>query len=296
MPTNMSFAWADTETVRINNFPLLDVIAPANRIFVSNTGHADEFTLDTSHLAKTSTAFTYQIHSESNGVATLAPLCPLIFELVRVPRKEPTADEKPDPLTDKELRLRLQYRVNPAALPASSDGTDVAPLPLTLHRLILVLTYEGKASAVKTGRGGKELRGENLVYWKFDDVTLPAPARGSEGEWSNLLCRISPAGDADLQPGHVEARWEYTPQQGGGGARVSLARLLEDKGKGKAVEEAEADADPFSDDNPISPRPDDRHWEAVPLVSQAVSGLYLAKDFKPETDKEKVVSARDEAK
>ncbi|KAL8343389.1 hypothetical protein RB598_004638 [Gaeumannomyces tritici] len=257
------FASRHIETVRINNFPLLDVIGP-NRIFVSNTGHADEFTLDTSHLAKTSTAFTYRLHSEADNDTALASLCPLILK----PVWKPTANKK--------LGLLLQYRLNPATLPASAEETDVAPLPLTLHNLVFVVTYEGKASAAQTKPAGTHLRDKHLVYWRLGDVTLPAPASGSDGEWSKIVCRIVGAEGAEVQPGHIEARWEYTPQQGGS-ARVSISRLLEDKGKGKAVEESEAEADPFSDDNPVSPRVEERRWEAVPLVSKIVSGRYEAK-------------------
>lgn len=263
----------DRENIRIDNMPLLEAIGP-NRIFVSNTGYSDEFTLDTSHMSKTATAFTYRLHCEPEDPSTLEPLCPLIVK----PAWKPTQDHK--------IGLLLQYALNPAIFPSidgaasspTSETSSSLPQTITLRNLVFVATYEGRASAAQTKPAGTHLRDKHLVYWRLGDVTLTC---GSEIEWSKIVCRIVGADGADIQPGHIEARWEYTPQASSSAPRISISRLLEDtKGKGKAVVEEDGTlsaGDPFSDDNPISPRNDDRKWAEVPLVRKAVSGKYEAK-------------------
>lgn len=269
------FTAKDTENIRIDNMPLLEAIGP-NRIFVSNTGYSDEFTLNTSHMTKTATAFTYRLHCEPEDPSILAPHCPIVIKSAW----KPTPDHK--------LGLLLQYGLNPAMFPsvdaattASSPSTEAHPQPqsITLRNLVFVATYGGRASAAQTKPTGTHLRDKHLVYWRLGDVTLTAG--GGEAERHKIVCRIVGADGTDIQPGHIEARWEYTPHASASAARISISRLLEDtKGKGKAVVEHEGGlsaADPFSDDNPISPRNDDRKWAEVSLVRKAVSGKYESK-------------------
>ncbi|OLN95841.1 Cytoskeletal protein syp1 [Colletotrichum chlorophyti] len=233
----------ERETIRINNFPSLEVIGP-NRIFVQNSpDKADEFNLHLSHLSKTATAFTYRVHagdSEGSGLAAHVPL------MLR-PTWKPQGDK---------LGLLLQYSLNPA-----SNLTA----PVTLNNVVFVATYEGaKASGAQTKPTGTHLKEKHLVYWRLGDLTLT-------GETQKIVCRIIGAENAEPQPGHIEARWEFTPENLSSG--ISISRLEETKGKGK-----EEDADPFADDNPTSPAlPPDQQWVDVQLVKKITSGKYEAK-------------------
>ncbi|KAK2028019.1 SAFF domain-containing protein [Colletotrichum zoysiae] len=233
----------DHETIRINNFPSLEVIGP-NRIFVQNTGRSDEFSLDLSHLNKTATAFTYRVHSGDADGAGLAAQVPLLLR----PAWKPQGDK---------LGLLLQYSLNPA-----SNLTA----PVTLHNVVFVATYEGaKASGAQTKPTGTHLKDKHLVYWRLGDLTLTA-------ETQKIVCRIIGAENAEPKPGHIEARWEMTPENLGSG--ISISRLEETKGKGKDEEAA----DPFADDNPTSPAlPADRQWVDVQMVKKVTSGKYEAK-------------------
>lgn len=59
-----------------------------------------------------------------------------------------------------------------------------------------------------------------------------------------------------------------------------MSRLVEGKGKEKAIAEEEEAEDPFADDKgPLSPATikDSRTWSEVPLVRRLVSGKYEAK-------------------
>ncbi|TQN74079.1 Cytoskeletal protein syp1, partial [Colletotrichum shisoi] len=232
----------DRETIRINNFSNLEVIGP-NRIFVQNSGKSDEFNLDLSHLNKTATAFTYRVHTGGAQGAGLAAHVPLLLR----PAWKPQGDK---------LGLLLQYSLNPA-----SNLTA----PVTLHNVVFVATYEGaKASGAQTKPTGTHLKDKHLVYWRLGDLTLTA-------ETQKIVCRIIGAENAEPKPGHIEARWEMTPENLGSG--ISISRLEETKGKGK-----EEDADPFADDNPTSPAPPaDQEWTDVKVVKKVTSGKYEAK-------------------
>ncbi|KAJ9150857.1 SAFF domain-containing protein [Pleurostoma richardsiae] len=246
------------ETIRINNFPALEVIGP-NRIFVSNTPSEDEFTLDLAHLPpKAATpAFTYRLHAD-DPAADLASHCPLVIK---------TAWK---PLGDK-LGLLLQYGLNPDCH---------LPRPVVLRNLFFIATYENaRASGVQTKPAGTHLKDKHIVFWKLGDVTL---AEGAD--WSKIVCRIIGAENAEPKPGHVEARWEYTHGTDAGGSSIggiSVSRKAEGKGKGKAVEpETSEEDDPFADDTAVaSPRTkeDNATWADVPLARKLVSGRYEAK-------------------
>ncbi|KAL2134686.1 hypothetical protein VTI74DRAFT_11090 [Chaetomium olivicolor] len=256
--------FTDHETIRLNNFSLLESIGP-NRVFVSNTLSPDEFTLDPSHLTTATTpAFTYRVHADYD--TALAHACPIAIH----PVWKPQADK---------LGLLLQYRLNPAFSPTSAR-------PVTLHNVVFIATYEGsKASGVQTKPSGTHLKEKHIVYWRLGDVTL------SEG-WSKIICRVIGEQNAEPRPGRVEVRWEWAPPQGSsgsnGGSGISVARLVpEGKGKGKemAIEEEEQEEEnPFADSEekrsaPESPGLDaqGRKWVDVPCVRRLVGGKYESK-------------------
>jgi F-BAR domain only protein len=231
---------------------LLESIGP-NRIFVSATDASkpDEFTIDTSHLSKTSPAFTYRVHAGEDSPNSLAKHVPLLIR----PAWKPTGDK---------LGLLLQYRLN---------ETWTGPKPVTLSNVVFVATYESAvpAAGAQTKPSGTHLKEKKLVYWRMGDVTL-----GGE-EWGKIVCRIVGAENAEVKPGSVEARWEYAVSTGGSGVEngdgISVSRWVESKGKGKE----EAEADPFADDG--TPATDNAagSWVGVPLVKKLVSGKYEAK-------------------
>ncbi|KAM0270253.1 hypothetical protein ACHAQH_009493 [Verticillium albo-atrum] len=241
----------ESESIRINNFPNLEVIGP-NRIFVHNVSpeQPDQFTLNLSHLNKTATAFTYRVHDTTTSDApALAEHAPLLLR----PTWKPQGDK---------LGLLLQYSLNPAAKVLG---------PVTLHNVVFVATYDGaRASGAQTKPSGTHLKEKQLVYWRLPELTLTS-------EVQKIVCRIVGAEHAEPKPGHVEARWEYTPAEGAAlGSGISVSRLEESKGKGKEV--AAAEDDPFADDGLNSPAlPPDQRWVEVPLAKKVVSGRYEAK-------------------
>lgn len=245
----------DHVTVRINNFSALSAIGP-NRIVVNNVSSAqDEFVLDVAHLTKPSPSFTYRVHADDD-TTSLASQCPLLIK----PAWKPTGDK---------LGLVLQYRLNPVS---------TFPKPVTLNNVFILATYEGaRASGAQSKPSSTHLKDKHIVYWRLGDVKL------TDG-WNRIVCRIVGEGGAEPKPGHVEARWDYTvpnPADEGDaaviGSGISISRLVESKGKERAVEEEEED--PFADDKgPLSPAPASaRTWADVPTARKLASGKYEAK-------------------
>lgn len=235
--TNHANTHTAHETIKINNFPRLEKIGP-NRIFVQNASpdQPDQFSLDLSHINKTSTAFSYRVFSDSSDPPSLAGYAPLQLK----PAWKPQGDK---------LGLLLQYNLNPTC---SLTG------PVTLHNVVFVATYSGRASGAQTKPSGTHVKDKHLVYWRLGDVTLTADTQ-------KIVCRILGADGVEPTPGHVEARWEYAAPAETGAALasgISVSRL-DDKGKGKAKSE-----DPFGDEA------DKQMWLDVPLVTKLVSGKY----------------------
>ncbi|KAK4134502.1 hypothetical protein BT67DRAFT_441679 [Trichocladium antarcticum] len=264
--------YTEHETIRLNNFPLLESIGP-NRVLVADTAAPDEFSLDVSHLSTTTTpAFTYRVHAASD-TALAHQYCPIVVH----PVWKPQADK---------LGLLLQYRRNPAFAPAPASASDG---PVTLANVVFIATYEGaRASGVQIKPSGTHLKDKHLVYWRLGDLTLPHDA-----SWAKIICRVIGEQHAEPLPGAVEVRWEWPAPSAAAAAAaaaaggISVERLVGegavDKGKGKAVEVEE---DPFADAGapgswPASLVPGGadagRRWEHVPLVRRLVSGKYEAR-------------------
>ncbi|GAO15648.1 hypothetical protein UVI_02019320 [Ustilaginoidea virens] len=228
------------ETIRINNFPKLERIGP-NRIFVQNASldQPDQYTLDLSHLSRTSIAFSYKVFAEEADTALLGKHCPILLKPVWKPQ-------------DDKLGLLLQYQLHPASS---------FPCPVALHNVVLVATYDGKASGAQTKPSGTHLKDKHLIYWRLGDVTVTSDV-------SKIVCRVVGADGTCPAPGHVEARWEYAAAAGDQvGSGISISRPA-DRSKGKDP----SDDDPFADAGaPASPGP---AWIDVPAARKLVSGNY----------------------
>lgn len=232
------------ETIRINNFANLERIGP-NRIFVHNASpdQPDQFALDVSHLSsKTATAFSYRVFSDGSENHSLNQHVPLVLH----PVWKPTGDK---------LGLLLQYHLNPECKWTA---------PVTLHNVVFVVSYEGRANGAQTKPSGTHLKDKHLVYWRLGEVTLTDAVQ-------KIVCRILGADGVEPQPGTVEARWEYAVSGDDVvGSGISISRL-ETK---EAVE-----TDPFADENPASSNPSlaEQEWLDVPVTRKLVSGKYEGK-------------------
>ncbi|KAL7928286.1 Muniscin C-terminal mu homology domain-containing protein [Trichoderma chlorosporum] len=234
------------ETIRINNFANLERIGP-NRIFVHNASpdQPDQFALDVSHISKTATAFSYRVFSDESEASSLGRNAPLLIN----PAWKPQGDK---------LGLLLQYQLNPECKWTA---------PVTLHNVVFVVSYDGRATGAQTKPSGTHLKDKHLVYWRLGDVTLTEATQ-------KIVCRIVGAEGVEPQPGHVEARWEYAVSgEEVVGSGISISRL-------EAVPSKDAvESDPFADENPASSNLSlvEQTWVDVPVTRKLVSGKYEGK-------------------
>ncbi|KAL1893366.1 Suppressor of Profilin deletion [Sporothrix stenoceras] len=257
-PASHSTPSAATVTIRMNNFPLLEAIGP-NRIFVQNTSSSDQFTLDTSHLQhKATAAFTFRAHAEND--TSLAAHCPVQF--------------KPTWTTAKnQLRLILQYRLNPSSRLAASGE------PVVLRNVMFKATYDGQAISFLAKPTATHFKDKHFAYWRLGEVTLTSA-------WSRITCIVKTEEGAPVpKPGHLEARWEYLVPDGviaeDDATTISISQLQ--PASSTLPEEDEEEKDPFADDSVPSPEAPNGSgstvplWTIVPTSRQFISGEYVAK-------------------
>ncbi|RDL33800.1 Uncharacterized protein BP5553_08168 [Venustampulla echinocandica] len=239
----------DKETIRINNFPNLEVIGP-NRTFIHpvSTDKPDEFTVDLSSInSKTSVAFTYRVHTDESNIHTQGPLF-----------LKPAWKQQGD-----KLNLVIEYHLNPTSFST----------PLTFHNLVLVATYEGaRAIGCQTKPTGTHIKEKSLVYWRLGDVTL------NPDEPHKVIARFVGMEGAVPTPGHVEARWEiHNAANIGIGSNISLSRLEQVKGKEVQKEED----DPFADESVAAAREEAAKWADVEISRKLISGKYEGRQVVP---------------
>ncbi|KAK6068964.1 Cytoskeletal protein syp1 [Seiridium cupressi] len=231
------------QAIRVNNFSALEVIGP-NRMFVANhtPDQPDQFTLDLSHLRpnQATVGFSYRLHVEPTSPPT--DHVPILLN----PAWKPQGDK---------LGLLLQYKLNPAFKLSST---------ITLHNVVFLTTYEGKASGVQTKPSGTHLKDKHLVYWRLGDITLDASQ-----DWHKIVCRIIGEAGVEPKPGTVEARWEFSPA-GQLSDGITISRLEESKGKEVELSDDDPFADAGASDN------GEGRWVDVPAVRRFVSGKYEA--------------------
>ncbi|KAI9778752.1 MAG: hypothetical protein M1816_003914 [Peltula sp. TS41687] len=234
-----------SETVRLENFPVLEKVAP-NPAFISPIPEkSGEYLISLNNAIRRSVAFKYQVHLDESSVASQAPI-------VATPswKLEPT-----------QASVILNYSLNPAFnLPRSKS--------LTLHNVVFIIHLEGaKPSACQSKPVGTFLRERALLYWKLGDITLEAG-----GSLSRLLARF--VTDVQAKPGSIEVRWEVGGEDARGlGSQLALSQLASPPNKQTATSAPQDD--PFADD---SSRPTSGvTWKDVPVVRRLVSGTYVAK-------------------
>lgn len=242
-PIDLSAGPFGTESIRLENFPILEKVAP-NPAFIEQSGeNPGNYTVDLSKITKTSVAFHYQIHLDSSNLSSFAPIL-----LAPAWKSEPG-----------QTQVKLHYTLNPNYKLGEAGS-------ITLRNLVLVLRLEpgSKAKSCQSKPPGTFSREKGLIYWRLGDVTFV-----KDQPSQTMFVRFLTEGEA--KPGNSEARWELSgePALGlGSGLNVSQASTSESK--------AEGDADPFADaDENIPPPSPAIVWKPVASVKRISSGTYL---------------------
>lgn len=232
------------ETIRINNFPNLEVIGP-NLTFTrqASADKPDEFTVNLAPISsKPQVAFSYRAHVDDTTIPQQGPL------MIQVGWKTKDADK---------LVVVVYYHLNPAYGEAS----------MVINNLVLAVTYGGAPgiNCKPLPQGGIHAKDRSLVFWRLGDVTLGA-------EPQRCMAQITGAGGVAPEAGHVEAKWEINSTALSlVGSGITLSRLELGKGKGKE----ESEDDPFADeDRPVTPL---GNWVDIDTHKKFVSGKYQAR-------------------
>lgn len=241
-PIDISAGPFGTENIRLENFPVLEKVAPNPAFIEQIPDSPGSYTVDLAKITKTSVAFHYQLHIEDSSVAALAPII-----LTPMWKAEP-----------KQVSAILNYSLNPQF--------DLRGSPsVTIRNLVLVIRLEpgSKATSCQSKPAGTFSRDKGLIYWRLGDVTLSKdqPAQSIRARFLT---------ESEAKPGNTEARWEISGEQSlslGSGLGVSLSAPSDAK--------QDVEADPFADEDNISAAAPTMQWKPVPSVKRITSGTYL---------------------
>ncbi|KAF2135037.1 hypothetical protein P153DRAFT_330018 [Dothidotthia symphoricarpi CBS 119687] len=244
-PIDLSAGPFGTETIRLENFPVLEKVAPNPAFIEQIPDTPGSYTVDLAKITKTSVAFHYQLHIEDENIASLAPII-----LSPAWKTEPT-----------QTSAILTYSLNPKYALAGATT-------LTVRNLVLVIRLEPgvKTLSCQSKPAGTFSRDKALIYWRLGDVTF-SPDQPAQS------IRVRFVTDGEARPGNTEARWEITGEQSlalGSGLGVSVSAPVEVK--------AEGEADPFADEDEVAGAglgAPVLAWRDVPSVKRITSGTYL---------------------
>ncbi|KAF2822761.1 hypothetical protein CC86DRAFT_71297 [Ophiobolus disseminans] len=243
-PVDLSAGPFGTESVRLENFPVLEKVAPNPAFIEQAPDSPGNYTVDLARITKTSVAFHYQLHIENDNVAALAPL--ILSPLWKTEAGQASAI--------------LNYSLNPKF---NLGGTS----SVTIRNLVLIIRLEpgSRATSCQSKPPGTFSRDKSLMYWRLGDVTF------SKDQPAQAI-RVRFVTEGEAKPGNTEARWEISGEHSvtlGSGLGVSVsARLNETKQDGEA--------DPFADtDEAAPPSSPAIGWIPVATVKRITSGTYL---------------------
>ena len=231
-------AASSTVDIRLDNFPVLEKVAPNPSFVTQMPSGSGEYSINTSQIARTSVAFKYQVHLEESNLAAHVP-----FILNPSWKIEPT-----------QTSVIINYMFNPAF--ASSGGRSVS-----LKNLIIIISLDStKVQGCQSKPVGNFSKEKSLVYWKLGDVTLDAYAEAPQ----KLLARFST--ELEAKPGSVEARWEISGESAAGlGSGLGLSQMNGSR--------EERGSDPFADESVGSGVPTGA-WKEVGVTRKLISGKY----------------------
>lgn len=231
---------SSTETVRLENFPVLEKVAPNPSFVTQIPSRSGEYSVSLGQISRAAVAFKYQVHLEESNLAAHAPITI-------------TPNWKVEP---KQTSVIISYAFNPAFV--SPTGRSV-----TMKNVVVAVNLEGaKAQACQSKPVGSFSKEKSLIYWKLGDITIDGYAEAPQ----KLLARFST--ESEGKPGSVDMRWEISGEAAAGlGSGLGLSR--------SGSTEKEGSPDPFADES-VAGSPAGA-WKEVKVHRKIVSGTYTAK-------------------
>ncbi|KAL9019369.1 MAG: hypothetical protein Q9185_003355 [Variospora sp. 1 TL-2023] len=230
---------ASTKNIRLENFPVLEKVAPNPSFVTQVPSKSGEYSVNISQISRPAVAFKYQVHLEDSNLAAHAPVVI-------------TPSWKIEP---KQTSVIVSYGFNPAFV--SPSGRSV-----TMKNVVVVVNLDStKAQACQSKPVGNFSKEKSLIYWRLGDITLDGYAEAPH----KLIARFST--ESEGKPGSVEGRWEIS-----GDAAAGLGSGLGMSCSGTSKEEGSHD--PFADEGGAgSPT---GAWKEVQVQRKLVSGAYKA--------------------
>ncbi|KAL8973859.1 MAG: hypothetical protein Q9197_001894 [Variospora fuerteventurae] len=230
---------ASTKNIRLENFPVLEKVAPNPSFVTQVPSKSGEYSVNISQISRAAVAFKYQVHLEDSNLAAHAPVVI-------------TPSWKIEP---KQTSVIVSYGFNPAFV--SPSGRSV-----TMKNVVVVVNLDStKAQACQSKPVGNFSKEKSLIYWRLGDITLDGYAEAPH----KLIARFST--ESEGKPGSVEGRWEIS-----GDAAAGLGSGLGLSCSGTWKEEGSHD--PFADEGGAgSPT---GAWKEVQVQRKLVSGTYKA--------------------
>ncbi|KAF2747035.1 hypothetical protein M011DRAFT_403058 [Sporormia fimetaria CBS 119925] len=242
-PEDISAGPFGSESIRLDNFPVLEKVAP-NPAFIEQLPETPgNYTVDLSRILKTSVAFHYQLHLDSENVDSFAPV-------ILSPSWKAEATQ---------TSAILHCSLNPKFDLGNASS-------VTLRNLILIVRLEPgvKTTSCQSKPPGTFSRDKGLIYWRMGDVTFSR-------DQPNRDVRVRFFTDGEAKPGNTEARWEIRGSDClsmGSGLAVSQSASAETKTGGED--------DPFADaEETVRPATPVAQWKPVATVKKIASGTYL---------------------
>ncbi|KAL7276530.1 Suppressor of Profilin deletion [Rhizina undulata] len=238
-----------TETIRMDNFAVLEKVAP-NPAFISPAlDKAGEYSVVLTNIHKTSVAFKYQVHVEDAAYSAFVPII-----ITPVWKIEPH-----------QSSIILHWKPNPEF--RRLNGTNG---PFVMRNVMFVTGIEGATTTTCQSKPmGIFSREKGRLAWKLGDVTIGLHAEDEGAQ--RLLARFATDGTARSTP--VEVRWEITGEDANiMGSGLSLSSPVE-----PAIVEED---DPFADVDAEATSPSSSEfsgtWKNVCTVKKVMSGKYIA--------------------
>ena len=235
------FASSGSDNVRLENFPVLEKVAPNPTFITQKPSASGEYSVNLSQITRPTVAFKYQVHLEESNLAAHAPI-----SLTPNWKIEPT-----------QASMILTYAFNPAFV-------SPAKRSVSLKNVTVAVAVENvKALSCQSKPAGIFAKDKSLIYWKLGDITLDAYAETPQ----KLLARFTT--EREAKAGSVEVRWEISGEQAAGlGSGLGLS--VSSSGK------EDGGSDPFADETAHRPASTPAHWQEMPVTRRIISGKYVA--------------------
>ena len=225
------------ENIRLENFPVLEKVAPNPSFITQAPSRSGEYIVNSSQIPRTTVAFKYQVHLDESTLSSHVPAI-----LAPSWKVEPT-----------QTSVILHYSFNTSF--ASSSGRRVC----LKNVVVLVNVENARTQSCASKPAGAFHKEKSLIVWKLGDVTLDGYAAGPQ----KLLARFST--DSEAKPGSVEMRWEISGDDAQGlGSGLGISQSSREDGG----------SDPFADESTQSASTGT--WKEVPVLRKIVSGKYAA--------------------